>query len=121
METNVTAKKELKAAKKSNHASLRVCKATGRAVKQVLDQINKKDFGKRVGADALIARIMTRLTQSDISELQEGSLTHKNRFDREYVRYVSQHGKISRDEYLGLVMSGKIAASGETKKTAENS
>ena len=84
----------------------------------MLDQINKKDFGKRVGADALIARIMTRLTPSDITELQEGSLTHKNRFDREYARYVSEHGKISRDEYLGLVMSGKIATSTGAKKTA---
>jgi hypothetical protein len=71
-------------------------------VRQVLDQINNKAFGKRVNADKLIACAMSKLTDGDYKELQERSLTHQHRFDRDYLTYCAEHGKVSKDEYLGI-------------------
>ncbi|MGK5083115.1 hypothetical protein WDW37_07390 [Bdellovibrionota bacterium FG-1] len=115
METTVANKKEQKAAKKSTHVAIRVEKTTGRLVQQILDQINKKDFGKRVGADAVIAIAIGRVTQGDILGIQETSLSNKDRFERDFARYVAKHGKISRDEYLGKRLNGAIPAEPEPK------
>ena len=111
MENTVTSKKEQKqAGKKSNVASIRVGKATSKQVQQTLELINKKDFGMRVRADKLIALALTRVTQSDLTGLQEGSLSNQDRFERDYSAYCAEHGKISKDEYLGKRLSGEISA-----------
>lgn len=121
MEPITTTKKEEKASKKSTHASIRVGKAMGRQVKQTLEQIQKK-YGKRISASALLACVLPKLAPEDIAALQEGSLSHKDRFEHDYVCYVAKHGKVSRDEYLGLVMSGRAheeAENIEVTKTAQ--
>ena len=111
MENTTIAKKVQKqAAKKSDVASIRVGKATSKQVQQTLEQINKKDFGKRVKLDALVALAMTRITQSDIATLQENSLSNQDRFERDYATYCTEYGKISKDEYLGKRLSGEISA-----------
>jgi hypothetical protein len=111
MENETQLKKEAKT-KKSVHSSVRVSRSTGKQLKQALEEINKKT-GRHIGADALLERLMTKLTESDVSELQEKSLRNKDRFERDYQAYCSQHGKITDDEYLGIVMaaakSNKIA------------
>ena len=111
MENTTTSKKDQKqAAKKTAHASIRVSKPTGKVVQTALEQINRKDFGKSVKPDALIARAMSKLTQQDIKELQECSLSNQDRFERDYASYCGEHGKISKDEYLGKRLSGEISA-----------
>ena len=111
MENTTIAKKVQKqAAKKSDVASIRVGKPTSKQVQQTLEQINKKDFGKRVKLDALVALAMTKITQSDITTLQENSLSNQDRFERDHAAYCTAHGKISKDEYLGKRLSGEISA-----------
>ena len=122
MENTITSKKEQKAAvRKSGYVTVRVNKPTGKLLQQAMDEANKKNFGKRVKVDKVIAKAIGKLTQQDIKEVQEDSLSNQDRLDRDYAAYVSEHGKVSRDEYLGLIMSGKANKSEEVEKTAENS
>ena len=111
METTST-KKEIKTgSKKSQHSSIRVAKETGRAVLQQLAQLNKKDYGKRVKSDQLIALAMSLIKSEHILMLQENSLSNQDRFEREYNTYTSVHENISKDEYLGRVMRREILSS----------
>ncbi len=121
MENTMTPKKEQRQnTKKNNISAIRVSKTTGKLAQQVSDRANDKPFGKRVKLDRIVAKALTKLTQEDIIELQEGSLSNQDRFERDYARHIAEHGKVSRDEYLGLVMSGSVAnGSAEIKKVAE--
>jgi hypothetical protein len=111
METTTVTKKEKQVqAKKTNYTAIRVGKATGKLVHQAIEQANKKDFGKRVNADKILARAVAKLTQDDIKELQEGSLSNQDRFERDYAAYCAEHGKVSKDEYLGKRLKGEISA-----------
>ncbi len=122
MENTMTSKKEQKQnTKKNNISAIRVSKATGKLAQQVSDKANDKPFGKRVKLDRIVAKALSKLTQDDIKELQENSLSNQDRFDREYAAYCSEHGKVSKDEYLGLRLRGEGGAKLEgvsTQKTA---
>lgn len=114
MENTMTAKKEPKqTTKKSTVSTIRVSKATGKIAQQVADKANDKQFGKRVKMDQILALALSKVTQGDIKELQETSLSHQDRFDRDYAAYCSEHGKVSKDEYLGLRLSGQTGAKPE--------
>ena len=117
MENMVISKRELKpSAKKNNASGIRVSKATKKLASQIKDKANEKQFGKKVQIDKIVAKALTKLTQDDIKDLQDNSLTNGDRFDRDYVAYCAKHGKVSEDEYLGLVMSGQNAGADEIKK-----
>lgn len=122
MENTMTAKKEPKqTAKKNSVTAIRVSKATGKIAQQVADKANDKQFGKRVKLDRILAKALSKLTQDDIRELQETSLSNQDRFERDYAAYCSEHGKVSKDEYLGLRLSGQLGAKPEgasAQKTA---
>lgn len=117
METNSTEKKS-KSVKSSAHASIRVRKDTRKRVLTELARINKKDFGKNVRADELIALAVSLVTSEHIVKLQEGSLSNSDRLERDYRTYVAQHGHIAKDEYLGKRLNGEIPNSNDSEKNS---
>jgi len=111
MENAMTSKKEQKqVSKKSAVSAIRVSKATCKLAKELKDKADAKAFGKNVKMDKILARALAKLTQDDIKELQEGSLSHQDRFDRDHAAYCAEHGKISKDEYLGKRLNGEEAS-----------
>ena len=124
METNSTEKK-VKGSKPSAHASLRVKKETRKRVLADLSKINKKDFGKSVHADELIALAISLVTPEHFQKLQERSLSNADRLERDYRAYISKHGQVTKDTYLGKRLAGEIDTTNapktdidEFKKTA---
>ena len=86
-------------------ASLRVKRDTKRRVVAELAKVNKKDFGKKVRADALIGLALSLLNDQHIKALQEGSMTNADRFEAKYRDYIKQHGATTKDEYLGTLLT----------------
>lgn len=119
MEPTQSEKKAKAATKVSNSGSLRVKNATKKAARSLLNQANKKDYGKRVSMDQLLSRSLSKLEAGDIRELQEQSLSHTDRLKRDYKAYVAKHGPIAWDEYLGLRVGGN-QASQSTSETSQN-
>jgi hypothetical protein len=118
MESTMTSKKEQKpATKKNNVSAIRVSKATGKLAQQVAEKANAKAFGKNVKMDKIVAKALTKLTQDDIRELQEGSLSNQDRFERDFAAYCAEHGKVSKDEYLGIRLNAQSEARSEGAKT----
>ena len=114
METNQS-KKETKTAKPSAHSAIRVRKDTRKRVLAELARVNKKDFGRKVRPDEFIALAVSLVTPEHITKLQEGSLSNADRLEREFRTYVSAHGPISKDEYLGKRLKGEITSDGNSK------
>lgn len=118
METAQTEKKS-KALKPSAYASLRVKKETRKKAMSDLAKANKKDFGRRVRMDEYVSLALSLVTPEHLVSLQESSLTNKDRFEREYRDYVTQHGPIQKDAYLGKRLRGEIQASTSSKAESE--
>ncbi len=76
-----------------------------------LTKANKKDFGRRIKPDDLLSVALSLIEAHHIKELQEKSLSNADRLDRDYRSYVQKNGPISKDEYLGLLLSPTSAKS----------
>ena len=96
---------------------LRVKRETKKRIQAELAKVNKKDFGKKVRCDELIGTALSLLTERHIKELQDGSMTNTDRLEIQYRDYIRKNGATSKDEFLGLVLSGN--ASGESAKKAQ--
>lgn len=111
MENNPTQKRNFQ--KKKSVAStvpIRVNKDTSKEIRKLLLQINKKNFGRKLRANDVISLAVSKLTERDMELLQESSLSNADRLEREYRTYCSKNGQVSKDDYIGLLMSGKIAS-----------
>ncbi|MGE3757846.1 MAG: hypothetical protein AB7H97_08820 [Pseudobdellovibrionaceae bacterium] len=118
-------KKTLKASKKSTSSAIRVSQETRKRLLSELARINKKPHGKRVKIDALIAALLPKLTAKDVSDLQNASLSGRDRLDQNYRAYCAKFGSVSMDEFLALVSAQAVpqilnqnAANSETEKAA---
>jgi hypothetical protein len=104
METSETKKTVKPVAKKSNTAAIRVTQDTRKKLLAELSKINKKSFGKRVKLDALLLKLLPRLTAQDVTDLQDSSLTGRDRMEQSYRAHCSKFGQITMDEYLSLLL-----------------
>lgn len=108
MENSANEKVTKVAPKPSKYATLRVRKETRRRVLQEVTRCNKKDFGGKVKADDVVARAMSKFTAEDVKDLQEGSLSNIDLLDREHREYVAKNGPISRNDFIGKILSGEV-------------
>ena len=88
--------------------SLRVKHATKKRVQQELVKINKKAFGRQVTADDLVVRLLPMLTTDIVKELQDASLSNTDKFEKLWKEYESTHGSITRDAFIGKLLSGEL-------------
>ncbi len=105
---SVTVKKQ-KASNQFQYTSMRVLKDTRKKINLELSKVNKKDYGRKNSADELILYALDLISTSDVEALQEQTLSHQDRFDRDYLIYIQSNGQISKDEYLGKRLSGEIS------------
>ena len=104
-------------------ASLRVKRDTKRRVISELAKMNKKEFGRRIKADELVALALSLVESRHVAELQERSLSNSDRLDRHYQQYVKTNGPLSKDDFFGKLLSGEVtvAVLRSTSKAASES
>lgn len=110
MENQMTETKnnQLKKVKiKATTESLRVKRETKKRVMAELATLNKKDFGKPVTPDQLVSLAISLLKPEHLQGLKDQSLSNKDRLDQKYIEYCAQNGKISKDEYIGILLNQK--------------
>ncbi|MGE3680316.1 MAG: hypothetical protein AB7G93_01230 [Bdellovibrionales bacterium] len=86
--------------KKSTSAAIRVSVDTRKKLLAELARVNKKQSGKRVKMDALLLKLLTKITATDVAELQEASLTGRDRMEQSYRTYCVKFGSITMDEFI---------------------
>ncbi|MGE0632690.1 MAG: hypothetical protein AB7O96_09795 [Pseudobdellovibrionaceae bacterium] len=117
METSESKNATKPKVKKSNSSAIRVATDTRKKLLSELTKINKKQFGKRVKVDALLLKLLTKITAEDIAELQEASLTGRDRMEQSYRAFCAKHGQITMDDYLAHLLksdSSKIERANAT-------
>jgi hypothetical protein len=86
--------------------SLRVRKETKKKILSDLATINKKDFGRKVTADDFVSLAISLLTPEHLQKLKDASLSNRDRLDQRFADYCVTHGKVSKDEFLGILLAG---------------
>ena len=119
METSEVKKVVKQSTKKSTTAAIRVMQETRKRLLAELARINKKPNGKRVKVDALLMKLLPKLTAQDVAELQEASLTGKDRMEQSYRAYCAKFGQITMDEFF-VRLSEQAAMQISTQNAAKN-
>ncbi len=108
-------KQESKASKVKNQTAsttpIRVKRETRKKILQELAKANKKDFGRKVRADDLIALALSFVRAEHIELLQDATLSNADRLDRRYKEFVAKHGHVSKDVFLGKLLAGSLGES----------
>ena len=107
METSEV-KKTPKASKKSASSAIRVSQETRKRLLAELARINKKPQGKRVKIDALLGVLLPKLTAKDVSDLQNASLSGRDRLEQNYRAYCAKFGAVTMDEFLAVVSAQAV-------------
>ena len=101
-------KKAPKAAKKSSSSAIRVSQEMRKRLLAELARINKKPQGKRVKIDALLAVLLPKLTAKDVSDLQQQSLSGRDRLEQNFKAYCAKFGQVSMDEFLAVISAQAV-------------
>lgn len=119
METSEVKKVVKQSTKKFTTAAIRVTQETRKRLLAELARINKKPNGKRVKLDALLMKLLPKLTAQDVAELQEASLTGKDRVEQSYRAYCAKFGQITMDEFF-VRLSEQATMQISTRNAAKN-
>jgi hypothetical protein len=85
--------------------SLRVRKETKKKILGELATLNKKNFGRPITPDDYVALAISLMQSEHLTQLKEASLSNRDRFDQRYREYCSEKGKISKDEFIGILLA----------------
>lgn len=75
---------------------------------QLKEKANKKTYGRKIRDSEIIARALTLMEPEHIQELQEATLSEKDRLHLAHENFVKQNGKISLDQFIGRLLKGDI-------------
>lgn len=115
---NQNAQKPVK--KAATASSLRVKPETRKRFLSELAKVNKKSYGRKVRADQLLSLLLTLVRPEHIQQLQQGSLSNSDRLEMRYREHVKKFGPVSKDEFLGLLLTEKSSKSdGENAAASE--
>lgn len=89
---------------------------TGKTLKQLKEKINKKNFGRSIRDTEIIALSLSLVNSDHIQKLQDSTLSEKDRLHIAHEEYVKEHGKVTLDQFIGLLIRGQIS---QTNKTLE--
>lgn len=98
----------MSSAKKSDRVMVRIEKSTLKNVCAFLEELNDGRVGKKIRADKVIAKAVSKLTPEHLEEIAEESLTNADRIEIGYQEYCKSHGEVTKDEYLGTLIQRKI-------------
>jgi hypothetical protein len=86
--------------------NLRVRRETKRKILAELAALNRKELGRKVTADDYVALAISLIRPEHTEALRQRTLSNKDRLEQRYLDYCAQHGKVSKDEFLGLILDG---------------
>lgn len=74
------------------------------------DKTNKKSFGRKVKDSEIIGLGLTLITSEHIHQLQNQTLSEKDRLHMAHEEFQRANGKISLDQFIGKLLNGEFRA-----------
>ncbi len=81
---------------------------TAKLLQSIKDKANKKSFGRTIRDSEIISIGLKQVTPEIIQELQERSLTTKDRLNIAHEEFAKKNGKISMDQFLEKLLHGVV-------------
>lgn len=105
-------KSEVKAEKKMTIKRKNVLKKldpeTAKLLQALKDKANKKSYGRKVADSAILAKALSLMDANHIQELQELSLSEKDKLHIAHESFQKQNGKISLDQFIGKLLKANL-------------
>lgn len=86
--------------------SIRVLRDTKKRILTDLAAVNKKEIGRKVTVDDYVQLAISLLNSEHLQRLKDRTLSNKDRLELKFQEYCSQNGKVSKDEFIGLLLAG---------------
>lgn len=77
----------------------------------IKDRINKKSVGRKIKDSEILALALRQITDGHIKSLQESTYQEKDLLFLAHEEHVRNHGKITLNQYLGLLIRGEVKPS----------
>lgn len=84
---------------------------TAKVLNQFKEKANKKTYGRKVRDGEIIALALKQLNASHLHELQQATLSQKDKLHMAHEEFCKQHGKVSLDQFIGRLLQGEIRTS----------
>lgn len=81
---------------------------TIRLLNSIKDRANKKNFGRKVKDTEIISAALRLISSEHIKELQELTLSERDRLAMAHEEFQKANGKISLDQFIGKLLKGEI-------------
>ena len=91
-----------------NSVPIRVSRSTARHLRSILTKCNRKSHGRKVKTDDVIRRALDELRDDHLEEIREMTYSSQDRLEIEFKKYCQQHGSISKDKFLSLLLSNGL-------------
>jgi len=95
--------------KKETTTPIRISKQTKKILDNLVKKSNSKKFGRVIKADDLVLIGLKKISEDEISKLQDNSISNKDRMEIAFSKHKRSHQSITRDEFLGLVLKREIS------------
>lgn len=88
---------------------VRISPDTKNVLDKILAEANDKDIGGKVKPESVIALALALVKKDSIEKLKAATLTNANKLELRYREHVQKHGPMTKDDFLGRVLSGELA------------
>lgn len=72
------------------------------------EKANKKTYGRKIKDSEIISKALGLIESRHIQELQEITLSEKDRLHMAHENFQKSNGKISLDQFIGKLLKGEI-------------
>lgn len=72
------------------------------------DKANKKSYGRKIKDSEIISKALALVEAKHLAELQQETLSEKDRLYMAHEEFVKQNGKITLDQFIGRLLKGEI-------------
>lgn len=79
------------------------------------EKANKKTHGRKIRDSEIIAKALGLMESHHIQELQESTLSEKDRLHLAHEEFQKANGKISLDQFIGKLLKGEISSKIQSK------
>lgn len=115
---NKTAKPTIKLNQKLK--SIRISLENQKKVEKILALANKKKLGRKIKIDHVLAVALDLVIEEHIRKMQDQSLSNEDRKEQLRQRYIELRGPISRDEFVGFMLTQEFFIFLAEQSTATN-
>ena len=108
-ETKTDKTSDKKTALKKKNVLKKLDLETAKLLQSLKDKANKKTYGRKIRDSEILAKALMLVDHNHLSELQQETLSEKDRLHMAHENFQKANGKITLDQFIGKLLKGEIS------------